>query len=218
MRLQNNDRVRHLAAPAWHRSLLAAPARHSPRHLPSIEASSLPSLRQGEFFPAKKMSRLSSRPTTLKNNFQVVLWGDNCLKFQRTCPAEPRQPDMEGTPLMSLTNYEAVSGFAGHWLHRAQVSLLTGEIGQIKLSHIRKKKPWCGPSLQREVEVLVNFAEGAQTVSSFKFAGQVKAKTCHFKFPGPGRPAHHPAREAPGRACPALKPRQAAEPPPGQGI
>ena len=54
---------------------------------------------------------------------------------------------MEGTQLMSLTNYEAVSGFAGHWLHRAQV-------GQIKLSHIRKK-PWCGPSLQREVEVLV---------------------------------------------------------------
>ena len=32
----------------------------------------------------------------------------------------------------------------------------------------------------------MNFAEGAQTVSSFKFAGQVKAKTCHFKFPGPG--------------------------------
>ena len=61
---------------------------------------------------------------------------------------------MEGTQLMSLTNYEAVSGFAGHWLHRAQVSLLTGEIGQIKLSHIRKK-PWRGPSLQREVEVLV---------------------------------------------------------------
>ena len=36
-----------------------------------------------------------------------------------------------------------------------------------------EKKPWCGPSLQREVEVLVNFAEGAQTVSSFKFAGRV---------------------------------------------
>ena len=39
---------------------------------------------------------------------------------------------------MSRTNYEAVADFAGHWLHRAQVSLLTGEIGQIKLSHIRK--------------------------------------------------------------------------------
>ena len=53
---------------------------------------------------------------------------------------------------MSRTNYEAVADFAGHWLHRAQVSLLTGEIGQIKLSHIRKKNPgaglaraWCGP-------------------------------------------------------------------------
>ena len=40
---------------------------------------------------------------------------------------------------MSRTNYEAVADFAGHWLHRAQVSLLTGKIGQIKLSHIRKK-------------------------------------------------------------------------------
>ena len=36
-----------------------------------------------------------------------------------------------------ITNYEAVSDYFGHWLHRAQVSLLTGEIGQIiKLSHI----------------------------------------------------------------------------------
>ena len=38
---------------------------------------------------------------------------------------------------MSRTNYEAVADFAD-WLHRAQVSLLTGKIGQIKLSHIRK--------------------------------------------------------------------------------
>ena len=54
---------------------------------------------------------------------------------------------------MSRTNYEAVADFAGHWLHRAQVPLLTGEIGQIKLSHIRKKtlgpgaglvRAWCG--------------------------------------------------------------------------
>ena len=51
---------------------------------------------------------------------------------------------------MSRTNYEAVADFAGHWLHRAQVSLLTGEIGQIKLSHIRKKtlaRAWCGPGV-----------------------------------------------------------------------
>ena len=48
---------------------------------------------------------------------------------------------------MSRTNYEAVADFAGHWLH-AQVSLLTGKIGQIKLGHIRKKtlvRAWCGP-------------------------------------------------------------------------
>ena len=50
---------------------------------------------------------------------------------------------------MSRTNYEAVADFAGHWLHRAQVSLLTGKIGQIKLSHIRKNtlvRAWCGPA------------------------------------------------------------------------
>ena len=29
---------------------------------------------------------------------------------------------MEGTQLMSLTNYEAVSGFAGHWLHRLTIN------------------------------------------------------------------------------------------------
>ena len=60
-------------------------------------------------------------------------------------------PSAPGTQLMMsrITNYEAVSGFAGHWLHRAQVSLLTGEIGQIKLSHIRKKNPGAGP-LYRE--------------------------------------------------------------------
>ena len=45
---------------------------------------------------------------------------------------------------MSRTNYEAVADFAGHWLHRAQVSLLTGEIGQIKLNHIRNKNPGAG--------------------------------------------------------------------------
>ena len=47
-----------------------------------------------------------------------------------------------------VTNYEAVSDYVGDWLHRAQVSLLTGATGQIKLSHIRKKtlvRAWCGP-------------------------------------------------------------------------
>ena len=46
---------------------------------------------------------------------------------------------MEGTQLMSLTNYEAVAGYFGHWLHRAQVSLLTEEIGQIKIESHPKK-------------------------------------------------------------------------------
>ena len=90
-----------------------------------------------EILPSKKNVEVVGLDDNREKIFPVVLWGDNCLR--RTCPAEPRQPDMEGTQLMSLTNYEAVSGFAGHWLHRAQVSLLTGEIGQIKLSHIRKK-------------------------------------------------------------------------------
>ena len=56
---------------------------------------------------------------------------------------------------MSRTNYEAVADFAGHWLHRAQVSLLTGKIGQIKLSHIRKKtlvRAWCGPGAGSKTE------------------------------------------------------------------
>ena len=53
--------------------------------------------------------------------------------------------------MMSRTNYEAVSDYVGHWLHRAQVSLLTGATGQIKLSHIAATsektlvRAWCGP-------------------------------------------------------------------------
>ena len=63
-------------------------------------------------------------------------------------------------------------------------------------------RAWCGPDaglvracckerapLQREVEVLVNFAEGAQTVSSFKFAGRprgccagVRLRSCRFSL------------------------------------
>ena len=131
-----------------------------PRHLPGIEA--LPSPRQGEFFPAKKMSRLSSRPTTLKNNFQLSC-GGTTVKKKSSCPVGGQLSKVSanlpgraaparrhgGTQLMSRTNYEAVADFAGHWLHRAQVSLLTGKIGQIKLSHIRKKnlvRAWRGPA------------------------------------------------------------------------
>ena len=38
-------------------------------------------------------------------------------------------------------------------------------------------KPFGKLPLKREVKVLVNFAEGAQTVSSFKFAGQGQQET-----------------------------------------
>ena len=67
-------------------------------------------------------------------------------------------PSAPGTQLMSRTNYEAVADFAGHWLHRAQASLLTGATGQIKLRHPKKTlvrawrgpgaglvRAWCGP-------------------------------------------------------------------------
>ena len=66
----------------------------------------------------------------------------------------------------------------------------------------------------------MNFAEGAQTVSSFKFAGRLLRRcvrpyrTLQIPWPRParhprGRPAH-PAREAPGRAtCPASEPCRA---------
>ena len=170
------------------------PARH-PRGRPAHPAREAPGRACPASEPCRARAKVNSSQQKKKSSGPV----DNCLKFRRTCPAEPRQPaDMEGTQLMSrtnyeavterrksrsgtrsrayrkktdmprhkfhanveasipsapgtqlmmsrITNYEAVSGFAGHWLHRAQVSLLTGKIGQIKLSHIRKKKPWCGP-------------------------------------------------------------------------
>ena len=123
--------------PARHRRLRYL-ARHIPAALPARHRSlqpAKPAPRSG-FFPGKKCQgcRLISRQP-LRKFFPVVLWGDNCLKFRRTCPAEPRQRRHEGTQLMSRTNYKAVADFAGH---RAQVSLLTGKIGQIKLNHIKR--------------------------------------------------------------------------------
>ena len=62
-----------------------------------------------------------------------------------------------------ITNYEAVAGYFGHWLHRAQCpTLLTGEIGQIKLSHIRKKT-WRGPGAGSKTEA----AEPASLCGTF---------------------------------------------------
>ena len=92
------------------------------------------------------MSRLSSKPTTSAKNFSSCPVGGQLSKVSANLPG--RAAPARRTQLMSRTNYEAVADFAGDWLHRAQVSLLTGEIGQIKLSHIRKKtlaRAWCGP-------------------------------------------------------------------------
>ena len=83
--------------PARHRRLRYL-ARHIPAALPARHRSlqpAKPAPRSG-FFPGKKCRgcRLSRQP--LRKMFPVVLRGDNCLKFRRTCPAEPRQPaDME---------------------------------------------------------------------------------------------------------------------------
>ena len=56
-----------------------------------------------------------------------------------------------------ITNYEAVAEIIGHWLHRAQVSLLTSAFDRQnrsirvsnQVSHIvaalLPKIPWCGP-------------------------------------------------------------------------
>ena len=78
---------------------------------------------------------------------------------------------------MSRTNYEAVADFAGHWLHRAQVSLLTGEIGQIKLSHIRKKtlvRAWCGlQKTEAAVAGLARKTEAAEPASLYKVHANV---------------------------------------------
>ena len=45
-----------------------------------------------------------------------------------------------------ITNYEAVSDYVGDWLHRAQVSLLTGEIKTSeKNPGAGLVRAWCGP-------------------------------------------------------------------------
>ena len=107
--------------------------------------------------PASEPCRACAKVRILPRKiFRVVLWGHNCPKFRRTCPAsEPRQPaDVEasipsvpGTQLMMshmlspTTKQCPIMSDTGSIV---QVSLLTGAIGQIKLSHIRKK-PWRGP-------------------------------------------------------------------------
>ena len=135
--------------PARHRRLRYL-ARHIPAALPARHRSlqpAKPAPRSG-FFPGKKCRgcRLSRQPLRFFSSCPV---GGQLSKVSANLPGRAAPARRHGgTQLMSRTNYEAVADFAGHWLHRAQVSLLTGEIGQIKLSHIRKKtlaRAWCGP-------------------------------------------------------------------------
>ena len=127
---------------------------------PQLPGIALPSPRQGEFFPAKKMLRLSS--------------GRQLSKVSANLPGRAAPARRHGGHAADVSHQLRSSvrfcrplapSCAGLAFDRRNRS------NQIE-SH-PKKKPWCGPSLQREVEVLVNFAEGAQTVSSFKFAGRV---------------------------------------------
>ena len=104
--------------PAWH-SLPAAPlARHR-------------SPRQGRDSSQEK----NVETVGLDDSFGEPARHWSLHPGRTTCPAsEPRHVSYV------ITNYEAVSDYVGHWLHRAQVSLSV----KIKLSHIRKK-PWRGP-------------------------------------------------------------------------
>ena len=136
------------STPTWRLRYLA---RHIPAALPARHRSlqpAKPAPRSG-FFPGKKCRgcRLSRQP--LRKIFQLSCGGTTGKSFgepARQSRASP--PTWRHAADVSITNYEAVSGYFGHWLHRAQVSLLTGKIGQIKLSHIRKKtlvRAWCAP-------------------------------------------------------------------------
>ena len=137
------------STPTWRLRYLA---RHIPAALPARHRSLQPAKpAKVGILPRKKMSRLSSKPTTSVKNFSSCPVGGQLYKVSANLPGKAAPARRHGgTQLMSRTNYEAVADFAGHWLHRAQVSLLTGKIGQ--LSHIRKKNPgaglvraWCGP-------------------------------------------------------------------------
>ena len=84
-------------------------------------------------------------------------------------------PSAPGTQLMSRTNYEAVADFAGHWLHRAQVSLLrSNQIG----SHPKKNpgaglvRAWRGCCVKHtNPESQGNFSERTEWYSTALAAG-----------------------------------------------
>ena len=139
------------SCPASEASIPSAP--HSCRATcPASEPPACQARAKVGILPRKKMSRLSSKPTTSAKIFSSCPVGGQLSKVSANLPGRAAPARRHGgTQLMSRTNYEAVADFAGHWLHRAQVSLLTGEIGQIKLSHIRKNpgaglaRAWRGP-------------------------------------------------------------------------
>ena len=94
------------------------------------------------------MSRLSSKPTTVKKK-TVVLWGQ-LSKVSANLPGRAAPARRHGgTQLMSRTNYEAVSDYVGHWLHRAQCLAFDRFFRSNRVSHIvaalLPKIPWCGP-------------------------------------------------------------------------
>ena len=92
-----------------------------PRHLPSIEARNVG-------IPCIEASTPAAPPARHRSRASPPTWRHAADDVSHV-----------------ITNYEAVSDYVGHWLHRAQVSLLTGAT----LSHIAaryfRKKPCCGP-------------------------------------------------------------------------
>ena len=99
--------------------------------------------------------------------------------------AKPNQPESqpEAKPSQPEANQKkpARVSFEGVCLAETQLlGILPNRISRglyFAASRLVEYKPFGKLPLKREVEVLVNFAEGAQTVSSFKFAGRGQQET-----------------------------------------
>ena len=108
--------------PARHRRLRYL-ARHIPAALPARHRSlqpAKPAPRSG-FFPEKKISRLSSKPTTSAKLFSSCPAGGQLSKVSANLPGRAAPARRHGgTQLMSRTNYEAVADFAHHSIDRAK--------------------------------------------------------------------------------------------------
>ena len=97
---------------------------------------------------------------------------------------------------MSRTNYEAVADFAGHWLHRAQVSLLTGSnrvsnrVSHIVAALLPKKtlvRAWCGPGAGSNTEAAEPASLQDRSSEKNPGAGLVRA----WCGPGAGKIQEH---------------------------